>query len=112
MAFEGNKTFREYITEYQFKAKNAEIDDISEVLGVDKNRLRNLMTSGLTESNINEFGRFDDLKSTVNKDKARAYFEKIEGVTIPAFKVNIKVHNLLKRFVLVGGFEIELPSDV
>ncbi|GMQ63479.1 type I restriction endonuclease subunit R [Vallitalea maricola] len=109
--FEDNKTFREYITQYQLKAKNAEIDDIAEVLGVDKNMLRNMMTSHLTKTNLNEYGRFDALKNTVDKEKAKVYFEKIEGVTIPAYKVNIKAHNLLKRFVLVGGFEIELPSD-
>jgi len=65
------------------------------------------MSSGLTEANINEYGRFDELKNTVDKDKAKAYFEKLEGTTIPAFKVNIRVHNLLQKFIIEDGFDIE-----
>ena len=64
------------------------------------------MMSGVNESNINEYGRFDELKATVDKNKAKAYFEKLEGATIPPFKINIKVHNLLQKFIFSGGFEI------
>lgn len=109
--FEDNKTFREYITEYQFKAKNTEISDISQLLGLDENKLRNMMNAGVTESNINEYGHFDDLKDTVDKNKAKAYFEKLEGRTIPPFKINIKVHNLLQKFIISGGFEVELLGE-
>jgi len=103
---ESSKTFREYITEYQFKAKNAEINHISQAFGLDEVKLRNLMISGISEYNINEYGRFDDLKNTVDKTKAMEYFEKLEGTKIPAFKINIKVHNLLQKFIINGGFEI------
>lgn len=109
--FEDNKTFREYITEYQFKAKNTEIYDISQLFGLDENKLRNMMNDGVTESNINEYGHFDDLKNTVDKNKAKAYFEKLEGRTIPPFKINIKVHNLLQKFIISGGFEVELSGE-
>lgn len=53
-----------------------------------------------------EFGRFDELKNTVDKAKAKSYFEELEGITVPNFRVNIKVHNLLARFILSGGFEV------
>jgi len=97
---------QERITAYQFKAKNAEIDHISQTLGLDEAKLRKMMNSGITESNINEYGHFVDLKDTVDKSKAKAYFEKLEGKTMPAFKINIKVHNLLQKFIISGGFEI------
>ncbi len=106
LTIESGKTFRDYITEYQSKAKNEEIHHISQLLGIDQIRLQNLMNIGITESNINEYGRFDDLKNTVDKDKAKAYFEKVEGSTIPLFKINIRVHNLLQKFIISGGFEI------
>ena len=48
----------------------------------------------------------DDLKSTVDKNKAKEYFEENEGKTIPAFRVNIKFHDLLQEFIVSGGFEI------
>ncbi len=101
-----DKTFREYITEYQFKAKNAEIHNISQLFGLNENKLRNIMNSGITESNINEYGRFDDLKNTVDKKMAKVYFEKLEDVTIQPFKINIRVHSLLQKFIISGGFEI------
>lgn len=108
---ESGKTFRDYITEYQFKAKNNQIHRISRFLGVDEKKLRRLMAANVIEANINEFGRFDDLKASVDKDKAKEYFEKLENVKIPPFKINIKVHNLLQEFILKGGFEIEEPKE-
>jgi len=65
-----------------------------------------MMDSGVTNKNINEYGRFDDLKSTVDKTLAKKYFEELEGKTIPAFRVNIKVHDLLQEFIISGRFEI------
>jgi type I restriction enzyme R subunit len=64
------------------------------------------MNTGINEANINEYGRFDNLKNTVETSKAKAYCEKLEGKTLPAFKVNMKVHNLLQKFIISGGFEI------
>lgn len=107
MSIERGKTFREYITEYLFNAKNDQIFRISQILGLDESKLRNMMDSGVTEKNINEYGRFDDLKSTVDKSKAKTYFEKLEEKTIPTFRVNIKIHDLLQEFIINSGFEIE-----
>jgi type I restriction enzyme R subunit len=101
------KSFREYITEYQYNAKNDQIKKIATILGLDEEKLRVLMNSNLNETNINQFGRFDELKNTVVREKAKVYFEKLEGKTIPPFKVNIKVQNLLQKFIIEGGFEIQ-----
>ena len=35
------------------------------------------------------------------------FFEKLEGTTIPAFRVKIRVHNLLQKFIIEDGFDIE-----
>ena len=70
------KTFKDYIIEYKFNAKNDQIHKISSFLGLDENELRNMMDLILDEKNINEFGRFDKLKETVDKTKAKEYFEK------------------------------------
>ena len=103
---ESGKTFREYITEYEFNTKNDQIKQISHALGLKEYKLRDLMGSGLSESNLNEYGRFDELKDTVDKTKAKEYFEKLDGKTILPYKVNIRVHNYLKKFIIEGGFEI------
>jgi type I restriction enzyme R subunit len=99
---EANKTFRDYITEYQYNAKNDQILEIVKIFGLDEIKLRNILKIGLTEANINEFGRFDDLKSTVDKTKARKYFEDKEGKPIPPFKVHIIVHKSLHDFIIKG----------
>ena len=103
---EPGKSFRDYITEYQNKAKNDQIRRIAELFSLDETKLRNMMTVGLNAVNINEYGRFDDLKNTVDKQKAKAYFEELESKEIPPFRVNIKVHDLLAKFILSGGFEV------
>ncbi|UED72214.1 type I restriction endonuclease subunit R [Brevibacillus sp. DP1.3A] len=108
---ESGKTFRDYITEYQFKAKNNQLHRISRFLGVDEKKLLNLMAANVTEASINEFGRFDDLKASVDKAKAKEYFEKLENTKIPLFKINIRVHNLLQEFILKGGFDIEESKE-
>jgi type I restriction enzyme, R subunit len=42
----------------------------------------------------------------VDRAKAKEYFEKIESTTISAFKVNIKIHNLVLKFIIEGGFDL------
>lgn len=105
------KTLRDYINEYLLKAKNDEIHSVSVHLGVDENKLRAIMSLKLIESNLNEFGRYDELKQTIDKKKAKDYFEKIEGIKIIPPKVMTKVDILLREFILSGGFDIEVPVN-
>ncbi|MDD2932871.1 MAG: HsdR family type I site-specific deoxyribonuclease [Methylotenera sp.] len=101
-----DKTLRDYITEYQFTAKDGEIQKLVLLLGLDETKLRAMMNTGVTEANINEYGRFDTLKGSVDASKAKAYFEGLEGKSLPPFRVNIKAHQLLQEFIIKGGFEL------
>lgn len=103
---EDGKPFRDYITEYQFRAKSEQVSQLANALGVDVPKLENLMNAGITEASINEYGRFDDLKKTVVREKAEEYFLSNEGEKVPAFKLSIKIEKLLKEFILSGGFDI------
>lgn len=105
------RTLRDYINEYLSRAKDDQIHRVSLAVGVDEDTLRNIMSLRLNEANINEFGRYEELKKTVDKAKAKAYFEKTEGVKISPPKVNIKVDNLLREFILSGGFDIKMPAE-
>lgn len=104
---EEGMTLRDYITSYACKAKNAQVQRVVEALGIDGDLLTAMVALDLTESNINEFGRFDDLKDSVDKVRAKAFFEQKEGKSLPPFKVNTRVAALLKRFILEGGFDID-----
>ncbi len=101
-----NKTFKEYITQYQTNAKNSQIAKLIELFGLDGDKLQAIMNGAVTETNINDYGRFDALKESVDKEMAKKYFEELEGGKIPPFKVNVKVYNLLKNFILSGGYDV------
>jgi len=105
------KTLRDYITEYQVKAKNDQIAKCAFVFGLDERRLRQFMSMKVTYETINEFGRFDELKQSVNITMARKYFEWKENAKLSIPKTHMKVDEYLRRFIFDGGFEIKLPED-
>ena len=112
-----NKSFRDYVAEYQFNAKNDQLHKMAENLGLDEKQLVKIMNAEVTEKNINAFGRFDALKKSVDDDKAIAYFEKIENIesvsregngtiskiietNISKFTLHIMIDKLLRKFIL------------
>ena len=105
------KTLREYIAEYIAQKQNDQIHKVAEVFGLDEKKLRAFMRANITEANINEFGRFDDLKATVDKAKAKAYFEAIEGTKLIPPKVPVKYDKLLREFIVSGGFDLKMPKE-
>ena len=105
------KTLLEYIAEYIAQKQNDQIHKVAEVFGLDEKKLRAFMRANITEANINEFGRFDDLKATVDKAKAKAYFEAIEGTKLIPPKVPVKYDKLLREFIVSGGFDLKMPKE-
>ena len=103
---ETGKTLKEYIHSYMEQAKNDQIHRVSIALGIDEDMLRRIMAVNVDEKSINEFGRFDDLRKTINIEKAKEFFEKTEGKTIPNPIAVIKANQLLRDFVLSGGIDI------
>ncbi|WP_392563557.1 HsdR family type I site-specific deoxyribonuclease [Orbus wheelerorum] len=99
-------TFRDYINTYKNNAENAQLDEVVNALGLDKGLLLALMADSVNETNLNNFGRFDTLKDTVDRDKAKSYFEKQDGITLPLFKVNIRVEQFLKQFIFAKSDDI------
>lgn len=100
------KTLRDYITEYMTRAKNDQIHRFAVAIGVDEAMLRGFMQLKVTEVNINEFGRFDKLKATVNRVTAKVFLGAFEGTAIKPFQINMKLDQVLRRFILEGGFDI------
>lgn len=104
---EDGETLRDYITEYMTQAKNDQIRRFSIAIGVDETELRSFMQLRVTDANINEFGRFDKLKATIDTAIAKAYLEKAEGKSIKPFHVNMKIDHVLRKFILEGGFDMD-----
>lgn len=105
---EDGKNLRDYITEYMARAKNDQIHRFASAVGVDETELRNFMQLKVDDSNINEFGRFDRLKETVDRTTARRYLEKLEGKPVKPFQINMKIDQILRKFILEGGFDVRL----
>lgn len=99
-------TFMDYITKYKKDARDKVIAKYAETFGIDYKLLYELVTLHLNAENINEFGRYDELKKTLDIEKAKAYFSKIENKNISSFSARSKFDNLTRKFIFEGGFDI------
>jgi type I restriction enzyme R subunit len=111
VSVEPGKTLRDYISEYRQRAKDNQTHKLAAALGLDEQKLRDMMELKVDDATINEYGRLDNLKATVDKTKAKAYFETLENNSIPMFRVNSKVDELLRKYIISGGFEINIPDE-
>ena len=103
-------SFQDYIVRYAKDEKSEQIKQVVQYLGISEKMLSDMLRENITEDNLNEYGRFDALKETVDRNKAQDYFSKIEGETLPPFMVNNRVEKLLTDFIFSGGFAILSPE--
>ena len=108
---DNNKSFKDYILEYQINAKNDQIHKCAEVFGLNEKLLREFMKLGVTQSDINAYGKFSKLKDSADKTKTKLYFEKVEGNDLPPFKALMKLDDFLRKFILEGGFDINTNGN-
>ena len=108
---EPGKTFRDLLTERAMKKKDNQIMTAAIAIGVDPGKLKELTEARLNEENINQFGRFDALKSTLDVQRAKAWFEAHGEGKLPVPKVKIKADKLLRDFILKGGYELEAQGS-
>ena len=98
-------TFRDYISDYMKRAEEARIARVVRRLGCYAALLRDLLNRKVTEANINEFGRFDELILTVDNDKARAFFIVVEKKKYRDYRLKMLVDRYLRAFILSGGID-------
>jgi type I restriction enzyme R subunit len=108
---DASRSFRDYLVEYQVRAQNRNVMELVQALGVDVGKLNALMAANATEANLNEYGRFDDLKETIDKQKAKTYLESTTGESLSPARVNMRAASLLRDFVLRGGFRLGPIND-
>lgn len=102
-----DKTFRDYLNEYQIRIKNDQIHKFAVTIGYGEDLLRKLINAKPNESNLDEYGQFEPLKESLNVDVASAYFEKKKGKKLPRPIVIRDAENLVKKFILHGEFDNE-----
>ncbi|MGN1382836.1 MAG: UvrB domain 3-containing protein, partial [Eubacterium sp.] len=104
------KNFRDYIVAYRKKAKQEQVEKVVHYLGVSEQLLTDMMDAHVSKDKLNEYGRFDALKSSVIREEAQEYFSRIDGKKLPPFLVNNRVDKLLTEFILSDGCDIPDPD--
>ena len=97
---EAGKTIQDYISEYQLRELYGQINILHEATGVDVSGLANILKNDTSEKNLNEYGRFDKLKLTLNLERARTFVSKVTGNDVPPRLVIPKIDALLRQFIL------------
>ena len=111
LSIDDNKTFMDYITEYETNTENDQIKRLADSFGLEEDKLRNMLKLPINASNINEYGRFDDLLKTVNQEKTRIFLEKIYQKPIEVWESNIEVQKILRDIVLNGLFDLDKLAE-
>lgn len=94
LAIEKGKPFKDYVVEYQTRINNDHVHKLTAIFGLDEDKLRSIMNNRVTATNMNEYGRFEELKNTVDRSKAKEYFEGIEKTKIKDYRINVSVNYL------------------
>ena len=100
LRLEPGKTIQDYINEYQLKELYEQMKTLTEATGVNLSMLKNIMTSGVTEENLDDFNRFSDLRITIDNTKTKTFLEKVIGKPIASPFVISRWTKVLKDFIL------------
>ena len=101
--FDADKTLAEYIEVYNRNTLRASVIKFADYFGFDQAKLARIMVFHLTEDTLLQGGLFDQIMATLDRSKAKAAMEAIEGVEIRPHRVVQKAESYLKRFILSGG---------
>lgn len=84
------------------------VNDVVDAIGVDAGKLQELLDLNLGDDiNLLMDVRVDRVRETISKEKAKAYFDALEGKDLSAFEVNVKAANALVSFIKTGEFKLE-----
>ena len=88
-----NLALSDYITTYKQKDANDKVLKVIKGLGLDGDLLRALLARKYTRENL-DLGRLNDLKETVDREKAKVYFNE-ERI----FYLNIRIDEFLRELI-------------
>lgn len=100
LRLQAGKTIYDYIVDYQKRECDQQVYTLSEVTGLNIDKLQRLMKKDVTEQNINEQGRFDDLMETLDKEKGVVFLKKVTGKDVKRMFVMASISSIIRRFIL------------
>lgn len=95
-----DKTIYDYILDYQKRECDKQVFTLAEATGLDLYSLKDLVGNDITEENINEHGRFDELINTRDRDKCADFLKKLTGKEVARRYVIINISKAVRRFIL------------
>lgn len=95
---EEGKTFRDYIASYGESRKNREIRDAVEALGVDEEKLRDLVMN--KPKDYKEGGRAVALENSIDDERARTYYQRVNHREDTNLQVRLYAKKVLKEFIM------------
>ena len=103
-----DKSLSDYIGDYRSAAKNDQIHRFAEAIGVNEDKLRNIIGLHLPDNMLNQGGHYSELVESLDKSRARQFLETLNGgATVLPFQVSAKADRLLRDFIAKGGFDID-----
>ena len=100
IVLEPDKSCRDYITDYMKRSQEAAVNELVESLGIDRGILQQIIDRHPTEKDLDQFGQFDRLKESADRDKAKAYFQQTTGKTLSGLRLTIAIDRHLRDFIL------------
>lgn len=97
------KSFREYISDMMKSAENDRIKLVVKRLGCYEKLLREMLERKVTKETIEAHGKFNELKATVDNQKARTFFVFAEGDNYQESRLAMYIERYLRQFLLSGG---------
>lgn len=97
------KSFRDYISDLMKGAENARIKRVVRRLGCYERLLREMLARKVTKETIEAHGKFDELKASVDNDKATEFFIVVERQNFRESRLAMLVDAYLRYFLLTGG---------
>ena len=100
-----DKTFRDYISLYKEAEENNRIKRVVHRLGCSEEQLRDILHRKVTETTIDDFGRFEDLVKSVDLGKARRFFTRVERTELKEVDLRMHIDEYLRIFLLNEGYD-------
>ena len=86
----------DYIANYKQKDANDKVEKVIQNLGLDGDLLRAMLARKYTRDNL-DLGRLNSLKATVNREKAKVYFNEERMIFL-----NKRIDEFLREFITGG----------
>ena len=100
LAVSPGKTIYDYIYDYQKRECDLQVFTLSEIIGLDLDKLRDIVNKDTNEQNINEQGRYQELIATLDKAKAAEFLRRVKGQEVRPQFVITNTSAIIRRFIL------------